>query len=152
MLPNSAFSIVWRPNQHAWARLVEDLLDFSGYRVGASQASRATGATWLVLEAAVGCLPRTEQGDGGGALSPRLPAVMGRPRPDGAGPPQPHRQRRAAQPRRDAVEVSAQIEGATVAISVTDDGTGVPEDVAAAFLTPSTAGVPRPWEPGSACR
>jgi signal transduction histidine kinase len=109
---SSASSIAWPSSQPDWCDLA------------------------LIVEAAVGCLPAPSQATVRALIDPSSPAVWAdhdrmeqvllnlidnavRHNPDGT-----------------HVEVSALIEGATVTISVTDDGAGVPDDVAAAFFEP----------------
>jgi signal transduction histidine kinase/ABC-type multidrug transport system ATPase subunit len=127
-------------------RLVEDLLDFSAIESGILRLQSDWCDLALVLEAAVGCLPAPSRGMVRVLIDPSFPAVWAdhdrmeqvllnlidnalRHNPEGT-----------------HVEVSALIEGATAAISVSDDGTGVPDDVASAFFEPknrrrtSTAG------------
>jgi signal transduction histidine kinase len=127
-------------------RLVEDLLDFSAIESGILRLQSDWCDLALVLEAAVGCLPTSNRAMVRVLIDPRFPAVWAdhdrmeqvllnlidnalRHNPEGT-----------------HVEVSALIEGPTAAISVSDDGTGVPDDVASAFFEPknrrrtSTAG------------
>jgi signal transduction histidine kinase/ABC-type multidrug transport system ATPase subunit len=117
-------------------RLVEDLLDFSAIESGILRLQSDWCDLALVLEAAVGCLPAPSRAMVRVLIDPSFPAVWAdhdrmeqvllnlidnalRHNPDGT-----------------YVEVSALIEGATAAICVTDDGTGVPDDVAGAFFEP----------------
>jgi signal transduction histidine kinase/ABC-type multidrug transport system ATPase subunit len=117
-------------------RLVEDLLDFSAIESGILRLQSDWCDLALVLEATVGCLPAPSRAMVRVLIDPSFPAVWAdhdrmeqvllnlidnglRHNPEGT-----------------HVEVSALIEGATAAISVTDDGTGVPDDVAGAFFEP----------------
>jgi signal transduction histidine kinase/ABC-type multidrug transport system ATPase subunit len=117
-------------------RLVEDLLDFSAIESGILRLQSDWCDLALIVEAAVGCLPAPSRATVRALIDPSSPAVWAdhdrmeqvllnlidnaiRHNPDGT-----------------HVEVSALIEGATVTISVTDDGAGVPDDVAAAFFEP----------------
>ena len=117
-------------------RLVEDLLDFSAIESGILRLQSDWCDLALVLEAAVGCLPASSRAMVRVLVAPSFPAVWAdhdrmeqvllnlidnalRHNPEGT-----------------HVEVSAMIEGATAAICVSDDGTGVPDDVAGAFFEP----------------
>ncbi len=117
-------------------RLVEDLLDFSAIESGILRLQSDWCDLALVLEAAVGCLPAPSRAMVRVLIDPSFPAVWAdhdrmeqvllnlidnalRHNPEGT-----------------HVEVSALIEGATAAICVSDDGTGVPDDVAGAFFEP----------------
>lgn len=117
-------------------RLVEDLLDFSAIESGILRLHSDWCDLAIVLDAAVACLPPSSRARVSLEYEPGLPAVWAdhdrmeqvvlnlidnalRHNPEGT-----------------RVRVSTVADGANVAISISDDGSGVPEDVAAAFFDP----------------
>jgi signal transduction histidine kinase len=117
-------------------RLVEDLLDFSAIEAGIFRLQNDWCNLPVVLEAAVQCLAPQSREMVDVDYEPDLPAVWAD-----------HDRMEQVMlnlienalrhnPESTRVRVSAIADGTTVAISVTDDGTGVPDDVAAAFFDP----------------
>ena len=117
-------------------RLVEDLLDFSAIESGILRLHSDWCDLGVVIDAAVACLPPLNRERVVLEHGPGLPAVWAdhdrmeqvllnlmdnalRHNPEGT-----------------QVRVSTLADGASVAIAISDDGSGVPDDVAAAFFDP----------------
>ncbi len=117
-------------------RLVEDLLDFSAIESGILRLHSDWCDLAVVIDAAVACLPPVNRERVVLEHAPGLPAVWAdhdrmeqvllnlmdnalRHNPEGT-----------------QVRVSTLADGASVAIGISDDGSGVPDDVAAAFFDP----------------
>jgi signal transduction histidine kinase/ABC-type multidrug transport system ATPase subunit len=117
-------------------RLVEDLLDFSAIESGILRLHSDWCDLAIVVDAAVACLPPSSRARVELDHEPGLPAVWAdhdrmeqvllnlvdnalRHNPDGT-----------------HVRVGTAVDGASVSISISDSGAGVPDDVAAAFFDP----------------